>query len=59
MSAIFRIREMQEVSNDLGWEECKSCAYANTGTCDFCDEADQYEEADLEDLLRKAELLAA
>ena len=45
------------VTADGGWIECQSCAFNSTETCDFCDEADQYEEADMEDSFQK--LLAA
>lgn len=59
MSRVVPINRQKAVTSDLGWEECRSCAHANSGTCDFCEEADQYEEADLESLLRHRELLAA
>lgn len=29
-----------------GWDECRSCAHRNTGICDFCEDADQWEEGD-------------
>ena len=59
MSCVIPINRQKAVTSDLGWPECRSCAHANSGTCDFCDEADQYEEADIEDLLRQRELRAA
>lgn len=59
MSRAISINSQPSVTSDLDWEECRSCAHANSGTCDFCEEADQYEEADLEGLLRQRELLAA
>jgi hypothetical protein len=31
------------IRNDNGFDECNSCAYADSSTCAFCDEADQYE----------------
>ena len=31
---------------DNGYDFCKSCTFRETETCDFCDDGDQFEEAD-------------
>lgn len=35
---------MQPAANK-GWQECQDCEYADSDTCDFCEDADQYEPA--------------
>lgn len=44
---------------DQGFEECGSCAHNGSGTCDFCEDGDQWEEADMSAVVREQELLAA
>lgn len=50
---------INNIRSNVGWEECNSCAYQDSSTCDFCEEADQWEEMDLASLVEHAELLAA
>lgn len=49
------------IKGNNGWQECESCSLADSDTCDFCDEADQYEPADqdINLIVQRMELLAA
>ena len=40
-----------------GWEECDSCAHADSELCDRCEDADQYEPGDEEDSSRNPNAL--
>lgn len=42
-----------------GWEECDSCAHADSDLCESCEDADQYEPGDEQDSLKEPERIAA
>lgn len=44
---------------DNGFPECNSCAHFDSGLCEFCDDADQWEQGEEMSTNPDLELLAA
>ena len=35
------------IVGDNGWPECQDCQFQDSDTCDFCEDADQFEPIDM------------